>query len=142
MSNPFITLYIDGTKSPKSSLVQSGSSNPIQLQDVVAGDQMALGFTFVDASNGVDGRISGSEFSIKAAIGSYTSGIYASSSLWTYSSSIWTGSIDLNNSFMSSALSGKTSISAVFEVQVSDSNYQTTRSYCQAPITVYQQIIP
>jgi hypothetical protein len=141
MSTPYQLLYVDGTKSPKVALVQSGSSNPIQVNDIVTGDQWQIGFKFIDATGGIDTRISGSTFQLKAAVGSYTSGIYASSSLWTYSASIWTGSLNLNNAVLTSAMVGKASIPAVFELQVGDTATQTTRSYVSAPITVLNQIL-
>lgn len=141
MSTPFQLLYVDGTKSPKVALVQSGSSNPIQINDIVTGDQWTIGFRFVDSTGGIDTRLSGSQFQLKAAVGSYSAGIYSSSSLWTYSASIWTGSLNLNNTVLTSAISGKASLPAVFELQVGDTVTQVTRSYVSAPITILNQIL-
>lgn len=142
MSTPFQLLYVDNSKSPKVALVQSGSSNPIQVNDIVTGDQWQIGFRFVDGlTGGIDTRLSGSQFLLRAAVGSYTSGIYSSSSLWTYSASIWTGSLNLNNGVLTTAMVGKASLPAVFELQVGDTTTQTTRSYVSAPITILNQIL-
>jgi hypothetical protein len=139
MSLPSTILYIETSKSPRSSLVASGSSDPLQFNDLIVGDTVNLAYVFTN-NNIVDTNVSGSTVSLQSSIGNYTT-LYASSSIWIQSSSYWTGSLSLNNAVVNAAVVGQTNLSAIFQIKAFDTNNQTTRSYAQCPVKIYNKVL-
>ena len=131
------TIYIDTSKSPRTSLIRSlDSTTPAQMLDVVSGDVMPLTIRFSDST-----VVSSSVTQLTASIGLYSGGTYCSSSNWFLSSS-WgvTGSIFLSSSALNSALGSSESVTATFTVKVSDRRYGSVNTYLLTPITIWKNI--
>jgi hypothetical protein len=132
------TLFIDSAKSPRTALVQSASTNPIQMPDFVAGDKVAFSFFFTN--NGLpDTTLNGTNITYKVALGTFAVGIYASSSLWATGSFGVTGSLDLSNGILTGSFNGADYVSAIIELEGSQSTGRTT--YLQTPVTIWNQLL-
>jgi hypothetical protein len=145
MADKFSTLYIETTRGARTALVRSTGSNPVgvQLNPIVSGDTVNLNLILL-TDGAIDTDISGkTNFTIKAGFGQSGGTTYATSSNWYVSSSIgYTGSINTNTAAMSSSLIGNEAITALFEVEMINTDTNSRKTYLQTPVQIYGEVIP
>jgi hypothetical protein len=139
----FQTLWVDTTKSPRIALVRGETNqNPMQMNNLVVGDTLNLNLRMV-ANGSLDTSLNGlPNYTLKVGVGNFGGTAYASSSNW-YCSSSWgyTGSFDITGSTLAAAMVGKESISTILEVEFFETGSSSRKTYLQAPITLYNEVL-
>ena len=133
------TYYVDTSKSPRTAIVQSSSISPINIPDVILGDNLLMSIRFLN--NGNPETWNGDlNHNLKLVIGSYAAGAYATSSNWVASASYgYTGSLNLDTGSLTNVMGNNNNINATFELQVTDErNY--LRTYVSQPIVIWNKI--
>jgi hypothetical protein len=132
-----LNYYIDISKSPLNSLVQStNSTTPQNLNNVaILGDLITIGLVFTN-NGAIDIGLSGvAGTRLTASIGSVTEGVLVQNVNWYVSSSYgFTGSLNYGDNRLTASMSTSANKTYTLSVKAND------KTYVYSPIIVYNDI--